>query len=137
MSYFFWESKRWLSNPLCCRCLIVVPFGRLRVPMRREGEASAAQWHRALGLFTDGWLEVLGAWREEGAVTPLRIAAGLRDLGIKRIKSLQCVVSQPADGATQRGLASKHRKTGSRLLITGPPFPASALPNCAPALWRS
>jgi len=83
MSYFFWESNRWLGNPLCCRYLGVVRFGRQCVPMRHEESASAAQWHWALGLFTDGWLEVLGA------VTPQRIAAGLHGLGIKRIKSLR------------------------------------------------
>ncbi|MBV8037243.1 hypothetical protein [Roseateles sp.] len=87
MSYFFWESNRWLSNPLCCRYL-VVRFGRLRVPMRHEGSAGAADWHWALGLFTDGWLEVLGTWRDEGAVTSQRIAADLHDRGIERIKAL-------------------------------------------------
>lgn len=87
MSYFFWESNRWFSCALCCRYL-VVRFDRLRIPMRHEGPSSTVEWHWALGLFTDGRFEVLGAWRDEGAATPQRIAGVLHDRGIERIKAL-------------------------------------------------
>lgn len=87
MSYFFWKSTQWFSGTLCCRYL-VVRFDRLHIPMRHEGATTAAEWQWALGLFTDGQFEVLGAWRDEGAATPQRIAADLRNRGIERIKAL-------------------------------------------------
>lgn len=87
MSYLIWKSTQWFSGALCCRYL-VVRFGRLRVPMRHEGATTAAEWHWALGLFTDGQFEVLGAWRDQGAATQQRIAADLRNRGIERIKAL-------------------------------------------------
>lgn len=87
MSYFFWKSTRWFSCALCCRYL-VVRFDKLRIPMRHEGSTTVAEWHWALGLFTDGGFEVLGAWRDEGAATAQRIASDLHDRGIERIKAL-------------------------------------------------
>lgn len=87
MSYFFWKSTHWFSCALCCRYL-VVRFDRLRIPMRHEGSTNIVEWHWALGLFTDGRFEVLGAWRDEGAATAQRIATDLHDRGIERIKAL-------------------------------------------------
>ncbi|MCE4538528.1 transposase [Pelomonas sp. P7] len=87
MSYFFWKSTHWFSCALCCRYL-VVRFDRLRIPMRNEGTAGTAEWHWALGLFTDGRFEVLGAWRDEGAATAQRIATDIHDRGVERIKAL-------------------------------------------------
>ncbi|NHN21591.1 hypothetical protein G6046_11690, partial [Bacillus amyloliquefaciens] len=58
MSYFFCESTRWFSGTLCCRYL-VVRFGKLSVPMLKAGAPIAADWHWALGFFTDGQFEVL------------------------------------------------------------------------------
>jgi len=87
MSYFFCESSRWFSGTLCCRYL-VVRFDRLRLPMRHEGAIAKVDWHWALGFFTDGRFEVVGAWRDEGADTPHRVAQDLHDRGIEWIKAL-------------------------------------------------
>lgn len=87
MPYFFWGSRDWFRGSLCCRYL-VVRFDRLRVPTRQEEAIVNAEWHWALGFFTDGQFQVLGAWRDEGAATPQRIATDLHDRGIERIKAL-------------------------------------------------
>lgn len=87
MSYFFCESPRWFSGPLCCRYL-VARFGKLRVPVLQEGATVAAEWHWALGFFRDGQFEVLGAWQDEGEGTAQRIAVDLHDRGIERIKAI-------------------------------------------------
>ncbi|HEY0955490.1 MAG TPA: transposase [Roseateles sp.] len=94
MSYFFWESGRWFSGALCRRYL-VVRFDTLRVPTRHQESIADVQWHWAIGLFTDGQFEVLGAWRDEGAATPRRIATDLHHRGVERIKALA-----GADGLT-------------------------------------
>jgi hypothetical protein len=87
MTYFFWDSPRWFDGALCGR-YTVVQFGNLRLPMRIDGVLTAAEWHWALGLFTDGKFQVLGAWRDEGLATPQRIAADLHDRGLERVKAL-------------------------------------------------
>ena len=87
MSYFFSESPRWFIGTLCCRYL-VVRFGKLRVPMLNAGAPVAADWHWALGFFTDGQFEVLGAWQDEGAMTAQRIAVDLHVRGIERVKAV-------------------------------------------------
>lgn len=87
MTYFFWEPTRWFKSALCCR-YTVVQFGKLRVPMRIDGAPAAAEWHWALGLFTDGQFHVLGAWRDESPATAERIAADLHDRGLERVAAL-------------------------------------------------
>lgn len=87
MSYFFCDSPRWFIGTLCCRYL-VVRFGKLRVPMLNAGAPVAADWHWALGFFTDGQFEVLGAWQDEGAMTAQRIAVDLHVRGIERVKAV-------------------------------------------------
>jgi len=87
MSYFFWDSNRWFGSALCCR-YTVVQFGKLRVPMRIDGALATAEWHWALGLFTDSEFQVLGAWRDEGPTTAQRIAADLEDRGLERVAVL-------------------------------------------------
>lgn len=87
MSYFFWDSSRWFRGTLCCRYL-AVRFEKLRVPMRVAGPVRPVEWHWALGFFTDGQFEVLGAWRDEGTGTPQRIAKDLSDRGIERIRAV-------------------------------------------------
>lgn len=87
MAYFFCDSTRWYSGTLCCRYL-VARFGKLSLPMLKEGAALAADWHWALGFFTDGQFEVLGAWQDEGEGTAQRIAMDLHDRGIERIKAI-------------------------------------------------
>ncbi len=87
MSYLFWESSQWFRGTLCCRYL-VVRFGKLSIPMLKEGAAVAADWHWALGFFTDCQFEVLGAWQAEGEGTAQRIAMNLHDRGIERIKAI-------------------------------------------------
>lgn len=87
MSYLFCESSQWFCGPLCCRYL-VVRFSKLSVPMRKEGGPVAADWHWALGFFTDGQFEVLGAWQDEGEGTAQRIAMDLHDRGIERIDAI-------------------------------------------------
>ncbi|HEY9107162.1 MAG TPA: hypothetical protein VIN58_10835 [Roseateles sp.] len=87
MSYFFWDSSRWFNSALCCR-YVVVQFGKLQVPMRIDNAVFTAEWHWALGLFTDGQFQVFGAWREEGAATAQRIAADLHDRGLERVSAL-------------------------------------------------
>lgn len=87
MAYFFCESPRWFSGPLCCRYL-VARFGKLSVPMLREGATVAADWHWALGFFTDGQFQVLGAWPDEGEGTAQHIAKDLHDRGIERVHSV-------------------------------------------------
>jgi hypothetical protein len=87
MSYFFCESTRWFSGTLCCRYL-VVRFGKLSVPMLKAGAPIAADWHWALGFFTDGQFEVLGAWQDEGAMTAQHIAVDLHERGIERVKAV-------------------------------------------------
>lgn len=85
MSSHFMNTARWFSGALCCRYL-VVRFDRLSVP-RAEG-GGAAEWHWALGLFRDGEFEVLGAWREEGVLTPQRVAADLYERGLERVAAV-------------------------------------------------
>ncbi|MFG6416872.1 transposase [Roseateles sp. DC23W] len=87
MSYRFWESIRWLNSALCCR-YTVVQFGMLQLPMRIDGVRVTAEWHWALGLFTDGQFQVLGAWRDEGPDTGQRIAADLHNRGLERVSAL-------------------------------------------------
>jgi len=87
MSYFFWDSTRWFRGTLCCRYL-VVRFGKLHVPMLKDGTAVASEWHWALGFFTDGQFEVLGAWQHDGAGTAQRIADDLHERGIERIRAV-------------------------------------------------
>jgi len=87
MSYLFWESDHWFGGTLCCRYL-VVRFGKLRVPMLKDGTAVASEWHWALGFFTDGQFEVLGAWRDDGAGTARRIAGDLHERGIERVRAV-------------------------------------------------
>jgi len=87
MSYFFWEPTRWFNSALCCR-YTVVQFGKLQVPMQIDGAPATAEWHWALGLFTDGRFQVLGAWRDEGPVTAQQIAADLHDRGLERVAAL-------------------------------------------------
>lgn len=84
MSYFFLDPTRWFYRALCRRYL-VVRIDRLRVPTR---DAGTAEWSWALGFFTDGRVEVLGAWRDEGPAMAQRIAADLHDRGIERIDAL-------------------------------------------------
>lgn len=87
MAYFFCESPRWFSGPLCCRYL-VARFSKLSVPMIEEGAPVPAEWHWALGFFADGQFEALGAWQGEGEGTAQRIARDLHDRGIERIKAI-------------------------------------------------
>ena len=87
MSYFFCKSTRWFGAALCCR-YPVLRFDRLCLPMQQEGSSSTAEWHWALGLFTDGQFEVLGAWRDDGDAAPQRIAVDLHDRGLERIKAV-------------------------------------------------
>ncbi|MCE4557375.1 hypothetical protein [Pelomonas cellulosilytica] len=87
MSYFFWDSSDWFGSALCCR-YTAVQFGKLWLPMRIKGASSAAEWHWALGLFTDGQFQVLGAWRDEGPETAQRIAENLHDRGLERVHAL-------------------------------------------------
>jgi len=92
MSYFFWDSTRWFGSALCCR-YTVVQFGKLQLPMRIDGMPTTAEWHWALGLFTDGQFQVFGAWRDEGPETAQRIAADLHDRGLERVSALAADVS--------------------------------------------
>ncbi len=87
MPYRFWDAARWFNGTLCCR-YVVVQAGSLRVPTWNDGVMVASEWHWALGLFTDGRFEVLGAWRGGGAATAAQIAQDLHDRGIDRIKAL-------------------------------------------------
>ncbi|MFG6431859.1 hypothetical protein [Roseateles sp. LYH14W] len=87
MAYFFWESTRWFTSALCCR-YTVVQFGKLRIRMWIDGAPATAEWHWALGLFTDGQFQVLGAWRDDGPSTAHRIAADLHDRGVERVTVL-------------------------------------------------
>lgn len=87
MAYFFSESDRWFSGSLCRRYL-VARFGKLCVPMLKQGAPAAADWHWALGFFTDGQFEVLGAWQHEGEGIARRIAMDLHDRGVERIKAI-------------------------------------------------
>ncbi|MBV8503486.1 MAG: hypothetical protein JO006_17435, partial [Paucibacter sp.] len=87
MSRFIWANPQVFAGSLCCRYL-VVRFGQLRVPMLNEGSVVASVWHWALGSFTDGQIEVLGAWQDDGAGTAQRIAVDLHERGIERIKAV-------------------------------------------------
>ncbi|MBV8036216.1 hypothetical protein [Roseateles sp.] len=86
MSHFFWKTSDWFSRSLCCRYL-VVRFGKLSLPTLKDGFVEAAVWHWAIGFFRDGQFEVLGAWRDEGEGTALRIATNLHDRGIERLNA--------------------------------------------------
>ncbi len=103
MTYFLWESPRWLSRALC-RCYTLVQFGKLRIPMRVNGVLATADWHWALGLGTSGEFEVLGAWRDDGPATPQRIAADLHHRGLERVRLL---VADEGLAAAMKGLPSK------------------------------
>jgi hypothetical protein len=87
MPYFFAESDRWFSGALCCRYL-VVRFDKLRLPMFKGRDAAASEWHWALGFFTNGQIGVIGAWQDDGAKTPERIADDLHKRGVERIGAL-------------------------------------------------
>lgn len=87
MTYFFWDSTDWFGSTLCCRYTLV-QFGKLRLPMRIDGVLTTAEWHWALGLFTDGQFQVFGAWRDEGPETSWRIAGDLHDRGLERVNAL-------------------------------------------------
>lgn len=107
MSYFFWDSAYWFGNPLCCR-YTVVQFGKLRLPMRIDGVPHLTEWHWALGLFTDGQLQVFGAWHDEGPETPQRIAADLHDRGLDRVCALA------ADDSLVGAMKARHPKLCER-----------------------
>ncbi|HEY1130522.1 MAG TPA: hypothetical protein VGF12_14060 [Roseateles sp.] len=87
MPYFFWSTARWYSGALCCRYL-VVRFGKLYIPMLKDGSTAVSEWHWALGFFTDGRFEVLGAWQDDGGGTAQRIAVDLYQRGIERVKAV-------------------------------------------------
>jgi transposase InsO family protein len=116
MSYLFWEPTRWFKGALCCR-YTVVQFGKLRIPMRIDGAPATAEWHWALGLFTDGRFQLLGAWRNEGPATAQRIAEDLRDRGLERVAALA------ADNklvAAMKGLSPKtYQRTVTELAESG------------------
>lgn len=87
MPYFFWTTRDWFRTVLCSRYLFV-RFDRLRIPMLRDGAVVYEEWHWALGLFTDGQFQVLGAWPDEGEGTAQRIATDLNDRGIERVHAV-------------------------------------------------
>lgn len=87
MSYRSWESTHWFNDALCCR-YTVVQLGKLQVPMQIDGTPVTAEWHWALGLFTDGQFQVFGAWRDEGPETAQRIAGDLYKRGLERVSAL-------------------------------------------------
>ncbi|MFT7772138.1 hypothetical protein [Roseateles sp.] len=103
MTYFFWDSPDWFGGALCCR-YVVVQFDKLHVPTWIDGAPATAEWHWALGLFTDGQFQVLGAWRDEGPATAQRIAADLHDRGIERIQAL---AADDALAAAVKGLCPR------------------------------
>ncbi|KQV46960.1 hypothetical protein ASC95_25960 [Pelomonas sp. Root1217] len=105
MSNFFWESNRWFGGALCCRYL-VVRFGKLRIPMLENGTAKASEWHWALGFFADGRSKVIGAWQDDCAETPGRIAMDLHERGIERIRAVL------ADDPVVDAMASLRPKAG-------------------------
>lgn len=105
MPYFFWKTPEWFEGALCCRYL-VVRFGKIGIPMLEDGATVTSEWHWALGFFTDGQCQVLGAWRDEGAGTAQRIATDLNERGIERIKSIA------ADDDLVKALGSLRPKAG-------------------------
>ncbi len=107
MSYFFWDSTDWFDGALCCR-YTVVQFGKLRLPMRIDGLLTTAEWHWALGLFTDGQFQVFGAWRDEGPETAQRIAADLHDRGLERVHALA------ADESLVKAMKARHPRLCER-----------------------
>ncbi len=116
MANFFWSTSKWFGGALCCRYL-VVRFGRIRVPMLKDGSAAASEWHWALGFFTDGQFEVLGAWQDEGEGTAQRIATDLYDRGIERVSAVAAEDGLlQAIGALRPQLC---RNTTSELLASG------------------
>lgn len=116
MPYFFWNSASWLDGALCRRYLVGT-FNRIRVSILSGGSLDDSEWHWALGLFTDGQFQVVGAWRAEGAATAGRIAADLHDRGIERIDAVV------ADGGLVAALQGLNRnvcaRTASELAVTG------------------
>lgn len=107
MSYFFWDSTDWFGSTLCCRYTLV-QFGKLRLPMRIDEAPTTAEWHWALGLFTDGQFQVLGAWRDEGPETAPRIAEDLHDRGLERVSALA------ADAGVVTAMKARHPKLCER-----------------------
>lgn len=87
MRYFFRDSTAWFRDALCCRYL-VVQFSRLRVRVGQGDVTATSDWIWALGLFTDGNFNVLGAWRDEGPATSLKIAVDLYGRGVERVRAL-------------------------------------------------
>jgi hypothetical protein len=107
MSYFLWASTDWFGSALCCR-YTVVQFGKLQLPMRIDGVLTTAEWHWALGLFTDGQFQVFGAWRDEGPETAQRIASDLHDRGLERVRALV------ADDGLVAAMKARHPKLCER-----------------------
>jgi len=103
MRYFFLDAACWFNEALCCR-YTVVQFGKLRLPMRIDGVLTTAEWHWALGLFTDGQFQVFGAWRDEGPETVQRIAEDLHDRGLERVHALA------ADAGVVAAMKARHPK---------------------------
>ena len=106
MTYFFLDTNQWFNGPLCCRYL-VVRFDKVRLPTREGRAAEDSDWYWALGFFTDGHVRVLGAWRDDGAGTPERIAAELLERGIERIGAIA------AEAAIVNAMAGLRAKAGT------------------------
>ncbi|MCE4554285.1 hypothetical protein [Pelomonas cellulosilytica] len=107
MNYFFWDSAYWFGSTLCCR-YTVVQFGQLKLPTLIDGVLTTAEWHWALGLFTDGQFQVFGAWREEGPETSQRIAGDLHDRGLERVHAVD------ADESLVAAMKARHPKLCER-----------------------
>jgi len=116
MSYFFWDSTDWFGSALCCR-FTVVQFGKLQLPMRIGGVLTTADWHWALGLFTDGQFQVFGAWRDEGPETAQRIAVDLHDRGLERVRAL--VADDSLDAAMKALRPKVCERTVAELVESG------------------
>lgn len=116
MTYFFWDSTDWFGSTLCCRYTLV-QFGKLELPMRIDGVLTTAEWHWALGLFTDGQFQVFGVWRDEGPETAQRIATDLHDRGLERVNVLA------ADDGLAAAMKARHprlcERTVSELVESG------------------
>jgi len=106
----FLESEPWFGGALCCRYL-VVRFDKLRLRVLEETVAKTSEWHWALGFFTDGRADVIGAWRDDGGETPERIAANLHERGIERIGAIT------AEAPIVNAVDSLRPKAGARSAI--------------------
>lgn len=75
----------WRGRPLCCS-YIFVEFKNVHLVIREADAVTHFPWRCAIGLFSKGEYEVLGAW--PAGIAPAQICDDLRQRGVERIMTM-------------------------------------------------